>query len=171
MITKISEQSDFVALTKLLNDAFGTVAKEFGLTKENCPTNNAFITCEELKSQLSDSREFYGYADKDKITGFIAIERSSRDPDTFYIEKVAVHPDYRHQHLGHRLMDFASQRIWELGGKRISIGLIDSNKVLKDWYMGQGFSFVEVKIYEHLPFDVCMMEKKLEGYEDRSDKE
>lgn len=170
MIIKITGQSDFVSLAKLLNEAFSTVAKEFGLTKENCPTNNAFIAAEDLKSQLADTRVFYGYEDKSKMIGFIAIERSSRDPDTFYIEKVAVHPTFRHQHIGRKLMDFASERIKELGGKRISIGLIDSNIVLKKWYHNQGYSFVEVKTYEHLPFDVCIMEKMLTDNEDRGNK-
>jgi len=35
MIRKVNLQDDFVVLAKLLNNAFGTVAKDFGLTKEN----------------------------------------------------------------------------------------------------------------------------------------
>jgi len=58
MIQQVTKQNDFVILVKLLNDSFATVAKEFGLTKENRPTNNAFITSEELKVQLIENREF-----------------------------------------------------------------------------------------------------------------
>ena len=161
MIQKIDRQYDFSKLAKLLNKAFSTVAEEFGLTKENSPTNNAFITGEELKSQLTDNREFYVYKNDAGYTGFIAIEQSLNTPGTFYIEKLAVNPDYRHSGIGQHLMDFASDRIKELGGKRISIGLIDSNTILKKWYSKQGYAVFETKHFEHLPFDVCMMEKEI----------
>jgi ribosomal protein S18 acetylase RimI-like enzyme len=158
-IHKISMQDDFVVLAKLLNKAFGTVAKEFGLTKKNASTNSAFIKSDELKAQLTENREFYLYRDKDKIVGFVAIEKSLNEQDTFYIEKLAVTPNYRHRGIGRILIDFASKRITELGGKRISIALINSNIVLKNWYLQQGYVECSIKKYEHLPFEVCFMEK------------
>jgi len=161
MIQKVNQQSDFAALATLLNESFATVAKEFGLTKENSPTNNAFITAEQLESQLIDKREFYTYKEKDQLIGFIAIEKSANDPDTFYIEKLAVAPDNRHSGVGLQLMNFASERIKELGGKRISIGLIDGNIPLKDWYSKQGYKVVEIKTFNHLPFNVCLMENNI----------
>jgi ribosomal protein S18 acetylase RimI-like enzyme len=161
MIEQVTKQNDFVKLAKLLNEAFATVAKEFGLTKENSPTNNAFIASDELKTQLIESREFYTYADNGKVVGFIAIEKAlgTPDADKFYIEKLAVAPNSRHLGIGRQLMDFASNRIVELGGKCISIGLINSNTVLKDWYNKQGYVECSVKTFEHLPFEVCIMEK------------
>lgn len=161
MIKKVSSQENFEVLSALLNFSFGTVAKEFGLTRENCPTNNAFITAEDLKSQLDDKREFY-YLDENNIpTGFIAIEKSGREEGTFYIEKVAVHPHFRHKKTGVLLMDFATDRIKELGGRKISIGVMDANTQLKNWYKQQGYKETGVKVFEHLPFDVCYMEKML----------
>jgi ribosomal protein S18 acetylase RimI-like enzyme len=163
MIKQITRQDDFVLLANLLNEAFVTVAKEFGLTKENNPTNGAFITSDELKVQLIESREFYAYEDNGKTVGFIAIEQPLNTSDIFYIEKLAVIPDYRHLGIGKRLMDFASNQIAELGGKRISIGLINSNIVLKNWYGKQGYVEYSVKTFEHLPFEVCLMEKNIEN--------
>ncbi len=161
MIKRVTSNDDFRSLAKLLNDAFMTVVHEFGLTKENCPTNNAFITHETLRSQLNEKREFYYFVENEALAGFIAIEHSSRDKSIFYIEKVAVHPDFRHQGIGKQLMDFASNRIKELGGQKISIGLINAHVVLKKWYKYQDFEEVEVKSLSHLPFDICMMEKKV----------
>ena len=160
MIQKVTNQYDFDTLARVLNESFATVAKEFGLTKENSPTNNAFIAGDDLKSQLIENREFYTYTDNGRIIGFIAIEKSLDTPDTFYIEKLSVIPDYRHFGIGRQLMDFASNRIMELGGKRISIGLINSNIVLKNWYDKLGYVEFSVKTFEHLPFEVCFMEKK-----------
>jgi ribosomal protein S18 acetylase RimI-like enzyme len=159
MIKQITKQDDFVVLSKLLNIAFATVARDFGLTKQNNPTNSAFITSDELKAQLTEYREFYKYMDNGKPIGFVAIEKSLDTSDTFYIEKLSVIPDYRHLGTGKRLMDFASNRIMELKGKRISIGLINSNIVLKNWYGKLGYVEYAIKTFEHLPFEVCLMEK------------
>ena len=131
MIQKISLHDDFQVLAQLLNDSFGTVARDFGLTIENCRTNSAFITSEELKSQLAENREFYSFNNSVVSVGFVAIERASGDFGVFYIEKLAVHPDFRHDGIGEKLLRFAESRIEELGGNRISISLIDSNTPLK----------------------------------------
>jgi ribosomal protein S18 acetylase RimI-like enzyme len=163
MIQQITMQHNFVILAKLLNEAFGTVAEEFGLTKDNCATNSAFITSGELKAQLIENREFYAYTDNGKVVGFVAIEKALNTPDTFYIEKLAVVPACRHLGIGRKLMDFVSNRIEQLGGKCISIALINSNTILKNWYSQQGFIECSVKAYEHLPFEVCFMEKTVKG--------
>jgi len=110
---------------------------------------------------LTENREFYTYIDNGKNIGFVAIEKSLTTPDTFYIEKMAVLPDCRHQGIGKLLMDFASNRIAELGGRYISVSLINSNTVLKNWYCQQGYVECSIKTFEHLPFDVCFMEKKV----------
>jgi N-acetylglutamate synthase and related acetyltransferases len=161
MIRKVNLKDDFVVLAKLLNSAFDTVAKDFGLTKENARNNSAFITGEELKAQLTEIREFYVYEDNGCASGFVAIEKSLNEPGTYYFEKLAVIPESRHLGVGLRLMNFASERAKELGGKRISIALIDSNTILKEWYCKHGFVVFDIKRYDHLHFDVCFMEKEI----------
>lgn len=190
MIRPVTLRDDFVPLAELLNRAFAPVAEAFGLTRENSPNHNAFITGSELKAQLTGNREFYLWTEQEQEqeqahaqeeanekeekkrariqgsrqelpVGFIAIERSASAPGTFYIEKVAVRPRYRHAGVGRRMMEFATERIAALGGKRISIGLIDSHNVLKSWYADQGYVQTAVRNFAHLPFEVCLMEKKL----------
>jgi ribosomal protein S18 acetylase RimI-like enzyme len=161
MIKRVSLQDDFEQYAGLLNAAFATIADDFGLTKENCPTNNAFITAEALKAQSTEYIEFYYYLDQANIAGFIAIEKSKRETGLFYIEKVAAHPGFRHKGIGKQLMNFATERIKESGGNKISVGLINSNTILKDWYRHQGYKETGIKTFEHLPFDVCYMEKEL----------
>ena len=39
------------ACVSLLHDAFADVAAEFGLTRDNCPTNAAFIAAEVLEAR------------------------------------------------------------------------------------------------------------------------
>jgi ribosomal protein S18 acetylase RimI-like enzyme len=161
MIRRITLEDDFEIPAGLLRDSFITVAGEFGLTGENCQTNNAFITANTLRSRLNAESEYYCLEKNQSSIGFIAIEKSKREPDVFYIEKVAVHPHFRHKGYGRHLMNFASDRIKSMGGKRISIALINSNTRLKEWYKDQSFKEKELKMFPHLPFEVCIMEREI----------
>jgi ribosomal protein S18 acetylase RimI-like enzyme len=75
--------------------------------------NNILISLDDSKISIKDdftvlakllndsfAREFCCHEEEHKITGFIAIEKSSCDAGIFYIEKVAVHPDFRHKNIG-----------------------------------------------------------------------
>jgi ribosomal protein S18 acetylase RimI-like enzyme len=89
--------------------------------------------------------------------GFVAIEKS--DKYLFFMEKLAVLPEYRHNGYGSRLIGFVVETVKKAGGKKISIGIINENKVLKDWYIQNGFSVSIIKQFPHLPFDVCFLER------------
>jgi ribosomal protein S18 acetylase RimI-like enzyme len=159
MIRQVTIHDDFDQLARLLNESYLTIVDDFGITQENCPSHNAYINGDTLKSKLIPIREFYRLEDNNKPIGFIVIEKSENDKDTYYIEKVAIHPDYRHKGKGKQIMMFAENRINELGGKQISVGLIDENKRLKDWYKSLGYKETGTKIFDHFPFNVCFMDK------------
>ncbi|PXV65540.1 putative GNAT family N-acyltransferase [Dysgonomonas alginatilytica] len=159
--THITSQENLSAIVHVLNVSHGTVAKEFGFNKDTNPTNNAFIEEQTLRDQLNNGIDLYALSDNDRLIGCIAIEKSSRETDTFYIEKVSVIPEYRNQGTGVKLMNFATLKIQDLGAKKISISLIDSNVKLKKWYSSQGFVEASFKDFEHLPFRVCFMSKEI----------
>jgi diamine N-acetyltransferase len=156
----IAPEQDLFAIVKVLNLSHGTIAKDFNFTKEDNPTNNAFIDEKTLREQLHNGIELYGLKIGDRLAGCIAIEKSKREADTYYIEKVSVLPEFRHQGIGVRLMSFATLKIKNADGKVISIALIDSNDKLKKWYLSQGFVETGFKDFEHLPFRVCFMRKE-----------
>ena len=143
-----------------MNLSHGTIAGDFNFTKEDNPTNNAFIDEKTLREQLNNGIELYGLKMNNRLVGCIAIEKSKREPGTYYIEKVSVLLEFRHQGIGVRLMDFATAKIKDAGGQIISIALIDSNTKLKKWYLSQGFIETGFKDFEHLPFRVCFMRKE-----------
>lgn len=159
--TLVNSNKDLSAIVGVLNVSHGTVAKDFGFTKDNNPTNNAFIDEPTLRTQLNKGIDLYAISINNNMIGCIAIEKSAKEIDTFYIEKVSVIPEFRNQGYGIRLMDFAASKIKELGGKSISIALIDSNTKLKNWYSSQGFIETGTKDFEHLPFRVCFMNKQI----------
>lgn len=156
----IAPEQDLSTIVKVLNLSHGTIARDFNFTKEDNPTNNAFIDEKTLREQLNNGIELYGLKMNNRLVGCIAIEKSKREADTYYIEKVSVLPEFRHQGIGVRLMDFATDKIKNAGGKIISIALIDSNSKLKKWYLSQGFVETGFKDFEHLPFRVCFMRKE-----------
>lgn len=158
---KVVNEEDLAASVIILNNSHLTVAKEFNFTKQNNPSNNAFIDIETLRMQLSKGVELYLLIIKNVEIGCIAIEKSSKEIHTYYIEKVSVIPGYWHQGYGLVLMNFASDIIKQAGGRKISIALIDSNKRLKKWYVRQSFIETGIKDFEHLPFRVCYMSKQI----------
>lgn len=95
----------------------------------------------------------------DAQIGFIAIEKAN--DYLFYIEKLAILPDYRHKSYGKTLLLFSIDYINKLHGKIISIGIINEHAVLKNWYSTFGFIEKEIITFNHLPFVVCIMEKPI----------
>jgi len=160
-IIQIYSNDNLADSVYVLNTSHNTVAELFGFTKATNPTNNAFIDESTLKFQLEKGIELYGMLIDRKLMACIAIEKSKRDLDTYYIEKVSVIPAYRNKGYGTELINFALAKIKEMKGKRASLSLIDSYTVLKQWYSVQGFVEISTKDFEHLPFRVCFMSKEL----------
>ncbi len=148
------------ALRRLINEAFLTVAEEFGLTSENAPTNPAFITEENILEQArKKSTVFYGAYLAEELAGCYALEKANEA--IWYLERLAVHPSRRHAGLGGLLLDDCLARVRESGGEKVSIAIIDENTRLKTWYIGHGFTETGKKTFPRLPFTVCFLEKNV----------
>ena len=163
MIKKISlhSKNELLQCTQVISASFKTVAEEFHLTENNAPTNPAFLTIKILKIYMNKGIELFGYYENNTIIGCIAIEQSHDEKDIFFIERLAVIPEKRHKGYGTQLIDYAIKRIKEKNGKKASIGIINDNKRLKKWYVRLGFKEVNLKKFNHLPFKVCFLDKKI----------
>ncbi len=142
---------------KVIRDSFITVANEFNITRENAPTNPAFMEIESLQAMKQKGIDIYGAYIEKILIGLVAIEKSNES--LYFMEKLAVLPEYRHNGYGLRLINFVVETVREAGGEKISIGIINENKVLKDWYIKNGFSETGIKQFPHLPFSVCFLER------------
>ncbi|MCL1964541.1 MAG: GNAT family N-acetyltransferase [Firmicutes bacterium] len=139
----------------IIRRSFATVAAVLGLTKENCPSNGAFIEDAKLLDEYRRGIEMFGLFDSGRLVGFMALER--KDTDLFYLEKLAVLPEFRHNGYGGMLVDFARNTVRHKGGKTLSIGVIHENTRLVRWYEALGFAHTQIRKYDHLPFAVCFM--------------
>ena len=158
---QVAPGDDLSMAVTILRESFGTVAADFGITFENCPSNPAYIDSDSLKEQLKGDRSFYLFCLNNEPVGSVAIEKSPDQPGVYYIERVAVLPDYRHKGLGKELMRFATELIISRGGKKISVAIVNENEVLKKWYASQGFAETAIRKFDHLPFTVSFLQKHL----------
>jgi len=148
----------FDECARVIRNSFTTVANEFNLTKEIAPTNPAFMEVDSLNKMYQNNIEMFAVNQDEEWIGFVAVEKSNAE--IYYMEKLAVLPAYRHKGFGRMTMDFVIRYVKDKGGKVISIGIIDENIVLKNWYLNYGFEVTETKQYPYLPFKVCLMEKR-----------
>ncbi len=157
IIRKVEIDIDQYELQEIMQKSFKTVADEFDLTKEKAPTNPAYITLEKIHESVESGIEFYIGIENDKKVGCIAIEKDGNRIGNFFIERLAVIPDYRHNRFGEYLLDYAIKEIRKREGKSAGIAIINENRELKDWYIKYGFIEDSIKKYNHLPFTVCFM--------------
>jgi uncharacterized repeat protein (TIGR04076 family) len=140
----------------VIRRSFGTVAKEFGWTRENCPGHTSFITDERLAGKIKDGYHSFGYFVGDTIFGFASL--TDTGDGVYEMNNVSILPEWRHYGYGKRLIDFCKEKVKILGGSKITIGIVEENAILKNWYAANGFTHTGTKRFEHLPFTAGYME-------------
>jgi diamine N-acetyltransferase len=147
-------------LLDVLHKSFEDVAKEISLTKNGSPLNNAFIEKSELEEQIKKGLTIFGSIENERIIGCIGIMPSSIKNE-YYLEKLCVLPEKRHNGIGFELLRHSENEIRNSAGKSILISIINRNKRLKKWSIRNGFSELELSSFKDLPFEVCIMKKDL----------
>ena len=89
------------------------------------------------------------------VLGCVAFELANSN--ICYLERLAVLPDQRRRGFGKTLVTHVLSEGKLLGVHRVSIGIIDQQTELKNWYRGIGFVEQESKEFSHLPFRVTFM--------------
>ncbi|MCL2426694.1 MAG: GNAT family N-acetyltransferase [Oscillospiraceae bacterium] len=140
----------------VIRKSFATVAQDFGYTSENCPGHTSFITNERLKNKIKEGYYPFGCIIADKIIGFASLTDIGNG--TYEMNDVAILPEYRHFKYGKTLLDFCKSKVAEFGGQKISIGIIETNTRVKNWYTANGFIHTGTKKYESVQFEVGHME-------------
>jgi len=144
----------------VIRRSFATVADDFGWTRESCPGHPAFITDERLESKIKDGYYSFGCFAGEKIFGFAAL--TDIGGGVYEMSRVSILPEWRHYGYGRALLDFCKAKVTELGGNKITIGIVEENTVLKNWYAANGFIHTGTKSFEYLPFTVGFMEWNLD---------
>jgi diamine N-acetyltransferase len=158
-ISQIYDSLGIKNSARVIRNSFKTVAREFNLTRANCPTHPSFVTVKKLNELKKKGLIFFGGFSGEVQIGFVALEKA--DAILYYMEKLAVLPNHRHHGYGRGLVEFAIEHVKKQNAAKISIGTIDEQTVLKEWYKKLGFKEVSTKKFLRLPFTVCYMEIKI----------
>jgi ribosomal protein S18 acetylase RimI-like enzyme len=159
---ELRSEEELLTCVRLLRKAFGTVAKDFGLSEENASTNAAFTTLDNLQTHMRNGMILYGMFKGPSLVGCVATKKAKDRGTVYYIERLAILPEVRHRGYGGQLLSFAIDRIRAGGGTTVSIGLMDNNERLKQWYISKGFVQHDRRRIAHLPFKVCYMTRELQ---------
>jgi ribosomal protein S18 acetylase RimI-like enzyme len=155
----VNTNEQFKKSAEVIRNSFIDVAKEFGITKDNVPTNGAFIKPVNIQAMYKKGINMYGINENSVQIGFVALEKAKES--LYYIEKLSVLPEFRHKGYGKALLDYVCNEVKSKSSGTISVALIDENTVLKNWYKAYGFIQIKKKKFSHLPFTVCFMEKEI----------
>ena len=140
----------------VIHAAYLPVALQFGITEQNCPYRaHASLPLGELRRQLERGDFMYGYFLEHIIVGFISFSKTG---DVIKFNDLVVLPEYRHNGYGAELLDFLKEQAAAHGARKIMLGMIDENTILKDWYIKNGFTTTGTKRFGGAPFTVGYME-------------
>lgn len=158
-IVRVTTDTDIDRATVLINEAFSTVARYFGFTKETVPTFPAFIDSSVIRRQVHNGLHLYACIENREIIGSVGYTQKSEE--YYLVERLAVDPARRHEGTGTSLMNFISDKIAERGGRTVEVQIVRENLPLRNWYLELGFSEVRVDTYTHLPFTVGVLQRSL----------
>lgn len=158
---KEMQEKDIAECVNVIKKSFLTVADEFGYTIENAPRFTAFATTKDrLQYQLKiEHRPMYAYYDNDKIIGYYSL--ALQDNHECELNNLCVLPEYRHKHIGAKLLEDVYTKAKIRGAKKINIGIVEENTVLRKWYEDHGFVHIGTKKFDFFPFTCGYMEKKI----------
>ena len=155
------EEKDLEECVELIRRSFGTVAEQFGFTEENAPRFTAFATDKQrlVWHMMGEKRPMYVYLDGEKIVGYYSL--FMQENQECELSNLCVSPDYRHRGIGEALLNHAFDKGKELGCKKVNVGIVEENVVLRKWYEEQGCVHLGTKKFEHFPFTCGFMKKEL----------
>lgn len=159
MIKKIHEK-DIAECVDVIKESFLTVADELGYTVDNAPRFTAFaVTEDRLMHQLNNEhRPMCAYYEDNKIVGYYSLTLQNNQCE---LNNLCVLPQYRHKHIGAKLLEDAYVKAKEMGCKKMNIGIVEENEILRKWYEDKGFIHMGTKKFDFFPFTCGYMERDL----------
>ena len=158
------KEIDFADITEcvyVIRESFLTVANEFGFTEENAPRFTAFATTDErLSWQLeNEHRPMYAYYDDGKIVGYYSL--AILDEHRCELNNLCVIPSYRHKGIGEQLLKHAFDSARNLNCRKMHMGIVEENRILRQWYEKMGFVHIGTEKFDFFPFTCGYMERDI----------
>jgi len=159
MIERVNSKEQLNTCLDIIHKGFITVADEFGLTEENCPNHTAFMPIDKLIRQYESGTNMFVYQHNEEYVGYFSLVNNGESVE---LNNLSVLPEYRHLGIGKEMVEYAKEyTIKNTSAKKITIGIIEDNVILKNWYSSLGFVHTGTRKFEGLSFTVGFMELEL----------
>lgn len=142
----------------VLREGFATEVADFGITRENTPSNPAFWGLGEVRAVVAKGFTLFAVADTEGIRGCAFAGPSRTRPGTWGLRHLAVSPAARHLGYGASLVAHAARRARADGAHTLAISIIGEDLRLSAWYRNLGFRSVDLVRYPGLVFAVEHLE-------------
>ena len=159
MLIKVNSKEQLNICLEIIHRSFKTVAEEFNLTKDNCPNHTAFMPIDKLIRQFESGTDIFLYQHNGEYAGYFSLVNNGGSVE---LNNLSVLPEFRHLGIGKEMVEYAKDYVIKnTSAKKINIGIIEDNTILKDWYETLGFIHTGTKKFDSLPFTVGFMELPL----------
>ncbi len=150
MIVRVG-RDDISECVSVIQKSFGTVAEEFGFTRENAPRFTAFaVTEERLNWQLDEGRPMFAYKKDGCIVGYYSLKpEENRECE---LNNICVLPECRHSKIGEELYAHALKTASDLGFVKMNIVIVEENKRARSWYEKLGAKHTGTEKLDFFPF-------------------
>jgi ribosomal protein S18 acetylase RimI-like enzyme len=162
ILLEVGDEAMIADCVAVIREAFQTVADDFGLTEAQVPTNAAFLTIDRLRAAQMRGDRIFALTVAGRTVGSVSL-RAGATTGIVYLERLAVAPAFRHRGYGTALVEHSCAVAAADGATTVSVGIIDANTVLKRWYERNGFAVTVTRVFEHLPFTVCYLQRAVVG--------
>lgn len=156
VIQQLNHDDEIRVCAQVIRDSFMTVANEYNITYESCPTYAAFRTFEDIKAIWESGVKMFALFEQGTQAGFVCI--ADNGGNSYIMGLLSVLPQYRHKGYGKKLMDFVYDYVKSQDGKKVQIWLMNENSILKEWYRKYGFIETGIRQSDGMPFTICDME-------------
>ena len=156
-----ARREDLKACADVIQRSFMTVADRFGFTKENAPRFTAFaVTEEKLARQLEKGLKMTVLrSESGRIIGYYSL--APKEDGTCELGNLCVLPEYRRSGYGELLLNDAREKARAAGRKAITIGIVEENTALGQWYEKAGFIHTGTEKFDFFPFTCGYMRLEL----------
>ncbi len=146
----------------VLQSGFATEVADFGITRENTPSNPAFWGDAAVEAVIAKGFELFAIEEDGRIVGCAFAGPSKSRPDVWGLRHLAVDPTTRHAGHGASLVAEGARRARAAGATLLAIGIVAENVRLSRWYRRLGFESIDKTQYPGLVFTVERLNLNLE---------
>ncbi len=145
----------------VLQAGFATEVADFGITRENTPSNPAFWGEAAIPAVTGRGFQLFAIEEDGRIVGCAFAGPSKSRPGVWSLRHLAVDPATRHAGHGAALVAEGARRARGAGAEVLAIGIVAENSQLSQWYRRLGFESIDTTQYPGLVFTVERMRLRL----------